>query len=562
LYTVHFPAFTTPTLIPPHTTPQPCQDISSFSMVYCGKPSGGCHACRERKTKCDQIPEGCTQCKRAKRECPGYRVPGDLIFRNESSNVIRKIKAKEAKAKSASPKPHTPPSFHSDADDVQSELFVDVVRQEDDALSIFSLAPTIEDRATGFFVTNYVIGADGPSRGHLDYFADIARSQALGDGLIECVKAVGLAGYAHSVHAPSLLKNARYQYVRALQSTNKALKDPAEVRKDTTLLSIMILGIFETITGCNQRSLKDWAEHLNGASAVIKLRGPDQIKTPAGRRMLLQVSSNLLIACINRGIPLPKHIREYMEAAMKFVQKPDSAFHVLDTMMKLASFRAECLNGKLKDRHEILSKALKLDGIMLSIASAVPPGWEYETVYLGEDSKYVYKGCYHIYYDVWMAQIWNALRTIRILLNETIRDVLLEGFALKPPVFSGSEHTAQFQISTDTLYELQADILYSVPQHMGIFPERGESGSLIQQVGGVYGRMSGGWFLLWPLWLAGVMDISTEEVRDYALLNLGNIGDVMGIKQAYVLAELLRAKQEVAVWKEPGDRTASEQEGG
>ena len=54
------------------------------------------------------------------------------------------------------------------------------------------------------------------------------------------MRAVGLAGYAHSVQAPSLLKNARYQYYRALQSTNAALKDPVDVKKDTTLLSIMI----------------------------------------------------------------------------------------------------------------------------------------------------------------------------------------------------------------------------------------------------------------------------------------------------------------------------------
>jgi hypothetical protein len=161
-----------------------------------------------------------------------------------------------------------------------------------------------------------------------------------------------------------------------------------------------------------------------------------------------------------------------------------------------------------------------------------------------------------------MAQVWNALRMVRILLNEMIRDVLLEGFALKPPVFSGSEYTAQFQISTDTLYEMQADILCSVPHHMGVFPERDTSQSLMQRAGGAYGRMSGGWFILWPLWLAGVMDIATEEVREYCLWGLRNVGNSMGIKQALVLAELLKAKQDVAIWREPGDKTAVEQDSG
>jgi hypothetical protein len=75
------------------------------------------------------------------------------------------------------------------------------------------------------------------------------------------MKAVGTAAYAHSVHAPLLMKNARYQYLLALQSTNAALRDPFEVKKDTTLLAIMVLGVFETITGVGRRSLDDWAEH-------------------------------------------------------------------------------------------------------------------------------------------------------------------------------------------------------------------------------------------------------------------------------------------------------------
>lgn len=67
------------------------------------------------------------------------------------------------------------------------------------------------------------------------------------------MRAVGLAGYAHSVQAPSLLKNARYQYYRALQSTNAALKDPVDVKKDTTLLSIMILGIVSDISSSTRQ---------------------------------------------------------------------------------------------------------------------------------------------------------------------------------------------------------------------------------------------------------------------------------------------------------------------
>ena len=104
-------------------------------MVFCGKPSGGCHACRARKTKCDKIPEGCTQCLRAKRGCPGYRSQGDLIFRDESTNVVRKFKAREAR-KQAALELSLPVSVPAEED-----RSLEIVRQQDPHLSSFQLAP-------------------------------------------------------------------------------------------------------------------------------------------------------------------------------------------------------------------------------------------------------------------------------------------------------------------------------------------------------------------------------------------------------------------------------------
>jgi hypothetical protein len=138
------------------------------------------------------------------------------------------------------------------------------------------------------------------------------------------------------------------------------------------------------------------------------------------------------------------------------------------------------------------------------------------------------------------------------MLNEIIRGTLLKGFASKPPIFTGTEYTAQFQISTDILYELQADILHSVPQHLGKFPKpsmRSNTSTLVSiNVGGsdfTKGRMSGGTFLIWPLWFAGVMDIATEEVRQFVIMSLKSVGDYMGIRLANVLAESVKANSDI-----------------
>lgn len=431
---------------------------------------------------------------------------------------------------------------------------------EDTKLSVFSLAPTLEDRATGFFVANYVLGISGPSRGHLDYLADIARREVLDEGLLCSIKAVGLAGYSHSNHASSLMKNARYQYMKALQSTNRALRDPETAKKDSTLISIMILTIYETITGCKQSSLKDWAQHVLGAAALVKLRGPEQIQTPAGRKMLIQSTASLMVYSLQAQCHVPDHIKDYIQKIVAMVDKPEPAMIVNSTMMKFSSLRADVAQGTLTDLNEILRQALEIDGIMLNLGASTPhEGWAYETVYTDEACDFVWNGQYHVYYDYWIAQIWNALRVVRIMANEMIRNILLKGFASLPPVFSQPEHTAQFQISTDTLYQLQADVLHSIVQHVGYFPKPTEKFQhksvaskklfdLHEELADV--RMSGGSFLLWPLYLVGMMDFSDVTVREFVIKNLNAIGDRMGINQAHVLADIVKTQTDFQVTKE------------
>jgi hypothetical protein len=331
---------------------------------------------------------------------------GDVIFHNESEKVVRKFKAKEAKdrSKKDASKASLPATISPEVDESVLDQSLEVVQYQTH-VSNFTLLPTIEDRATGFFVTNFVVNTDGKSPGRLDYLSEIYRDQTLDEGLLSSMRAVGFAGYAHATQAPVLLYNARQQYAQALKHTNNALQSPEDATKDTTLLSILVLGIFETITGCKQRSLKDWSEHINGAAAVVKLRGADQIKTTAGRRMLIQVTSNLLITSLARGTPVPDFICKFVDEAMKLAPRPEPGLLVQKTMIAVTQLRAEMLRGTLKDPQIIMAKSLELDGVLLEITENPPPGWEYETVYTDIDSPYIYHGRYHIYHDCSIAQI-------------------------------------------------------------------------------------------------------------------------------------------------------------
>ena len=57
------------------------------------------------------------------------------------------------------------------------------------------MAPSIDERATGFFFTNYIVDTGSPL--------------GVDDNLLICMKAVGLAGLSSAAHAPQLEQEVR-----------------------------------------------------------------------------------------------------------------------------------------------------------------------------------------------------------------------------------------------------------------------------------------------------------------------------------------------------------------
>ncbi|KFY11326.1 hypothetical protein V492_04525 [Pseudogymnoascus sp. VKM F-4246] len=548
-------------------------------MVYCGKPSGACHACRARRTRCDKLPDGCTQCSNAKRVCPGYRAMGDVLFKDVTTNVIRKAKASEVRAKqaalrpasNASSTPQTPSAAEDDGND-PSEEGVEVVEQAS-PMQQFSLVPTIDERATGFFVANYVYALNGHTRGHLDFLTDIFKRDNLDEGLVSSMKAVGLAGFAHSTHSPYLIKNARCQYIKAIQHTNAALRDPTAVKKDATLLTIIILGIFESVTGGSIRSLRDWVAHVVGAADVIKVRGHEGIESISGRRMLLQVTSNLLISCVQKAEPIPDHMAKLIYSAIDTIRTKDlvdniqsneSAFLVLDCMMRFAQLRSDVVHCRETDPVVIYTRSIELDAILEDLTNNPPEHWRIKTVFTDAASDFIYNGRYHINTDYIVSQAWNALRIIRFMLNEIIRDLLTAGATQSVNVhtaLTGPEFDSQRLKSIVAMYDAQEQILYSVPQHTDAIPGHGDSAIrtdlTMRTVWSDFrdypdherplAKISGALFLIWPLWFVGINDTASDDIKRFVVRNLRMVGDRMGLRQAYLLAEAVESQIELSV---------------
>ena len=281
----------------------------------------------------------------------------------------------------------------------------------------------------------------------------------------------------------------------------------------------------------------------------------------SGVRLFIQATTSLMVSCLEVGRTLPEHILALIAEVAKRADLSDPPWRYYETLMMLTNFRADVRRGVVSHPPEVLATALEIDKAALSIFAEAPSRYEYETIYTNAEPGVVFAGCYHVYQDYLSATIWNGMRAIRLMLHEIIRDILLKPCPCGTSFSTDEQYKAQLQLSTDIMYQMQSDIIASVPQHLGYAPTKSTSAPTSehsfpwshfnkrlptsQQTPGLDSagppmiRVFGGYTLPWALYIAGAIDIATEPVRLWIIETLQRMGRSMGIQQAIVLADKL-----------------------
>ena len=258
-------------------------------MVYAG-PSRGCHICRQRRIKvyhalflarnqtdtaqCDQKLPACGQCIRKKKTCPGYRSEADLIFRVENDHAASLVAGRKSRRRSSPPpRPHvsarsSPGRVAQDfSESVQSPSTVVSFAGPDQPPNFRTLLPTLGERASCFFIANYILESSDVSYGFMEYLPPIVgyQSGSMLSTVIECLGLAAMSNVAGS-QAPATIV-ARRKYGEALSMVNRALQTPEIVTEDQTLLSVMLLGVYEV---CNCKPI--YLSELLQCGALDKTR--------------------------------------------------------------------------------------------------------------------------------------------------------------------------------------------------------------------------------------------------------------------------------------------------
>jgi len=224
---------------------------------------------------------------------------------------------------------------------------------------------SVEDRAKRLFISHHVFG-DSPVLHYMKSFYPPSPNDKY---FIFTLRAVSLAYLSNDVRSPEVLQQARKTYGSALALTNKALLSQDIALRNNTLLTVLLLDLFENLTSDEQNPTASTTKHLDGALALLKFRGNAQFQDPVSLSMFKHLSSNLVPSCLERGIAIPKDFLRFRKQATRFVDTNDPDWRLSDLMIQLAKLRAS-LQGSKTSGTQAIATAQYLDLEFLDISNA------------------------------------------------------------------------------------------------------------------------------------------------------------------------------------------------
>jgi len=138
---------------------------------------------------------------------------------------------------------------------------------------------------------------------------------------------------------------------------------------------------------------------------------------------------------------------------------------------------------------------------------------------------------YDVYPDLWIASMWNNYRSVRLLIHEAI---------IKATMKCGlAEEKQETQSSIRVLVDMTNDVCRSVAYHLGYSRNVGQETNSNKAEGTDLLPTPGGYLLMWPLFLSGMLRTTPKDQRRWIATTLSQIGIGMGLRLALSMATIL-----------------------
>lgn len=349
------------------------------------------------------------------------------------------------------------------------------------------------------------------------------------------IAAVGLVALANSTQQSDLAGQARSKYSEAIGKVNAALESPTESTKDSTLMAVITLGVFEQVS-----RHESWQRHVQGAAALVAARGKDQFSRPVGIHMFNQVRAELLISCFqSRGVRwFPEDMIKLQVEASNYIDTSSLFWHlgVLGTrcanlLSKVRAHHGDYVWSGLLEEATILERDFQHASKTLEIQEPYTTTRE-----LRGDTEVVYRGQIDLYKDFWAIRLWNNCRTLRIILGEIIMFLLNKVLAADVAQSLREHLRLRVEGTFKALEELGNDLLATVPQSLDFISSTAKP---------MQGNVPGGYLLIWGLYMVGQCVVTKSETRRWVMRRLEDIGRTTGMS---VTTRLIQDIKKIDDW--------------
>ncbi|KAI0145398.1 hypothetical protein GGR57DRAFT_507000 [Xylariaceae sp. FL1272] len=505
--------------------------------------------------KCDRKRPVCSQCTRAKVQCGGYRDPFSLRHRDQTAAVVTRFQSGSDADHDASAPVDSAMPVQSNSSAVtpynktgQSTVPTSSPRQ--------ILSTNFQDAAVSYFLHVY---ASSSKFNYLPHHIHQAQS-LVPQETVMALSAPALVLFSQDFRLPDLLPQARALYTKSLAQTNRSLTSTRHAVLDNTLISVLLLSLFEGLSMGGPRSPASWMAHAEGAAALLRLRGKSQFNTTLGRDLFLHASGQLRVSYVARGASLPPVLKTLQQNCSTLYQDhfgsrladlQDEHAFLLESLgasskpsgasEERSGDHASLLANVLRDTHpltmwECLTRALALservEGLQAELEICAP----YDIVEkegLGENvdvfGRYVYR-----YKEVSDQTRWNGLRVLRLRLNDLLFTMLSTDDETITVQFSQEYLDQQRVIAFDRTHNTVNDLLSSVPHLLELSPTRVLSSSA---------RL-----LIWPLSIVASSAVASAPAKEFALRRLAFIAKEFNLSQASETLRIVKAKDDSDDW--------------
>ncbi|KAL9109675.1 MAG: hypothetical protein Q9227_005713 [Pyrenula ochraceoflavens] len=493
---------------------------------------------------CDEAKPTCNRCQKARRTCLGYRPATDVYFRNETKSTERRVRRDlerwspiDTIFPSKRYRPTTSLDYLGFVRPDENRPFLAIVQE--------SLFPSQESVALKFFFEGVDrTPADHESRtGYLDILPSIYANSAADSALPAVTAAIALGTLGASLRRPECFAEAGKQYTKAIALANAAIQDPELAKKDETLMTVLLFALFEGV-------------HTTGAIAIVKYRGKQMFETETSRKLYLAVQQNM---------PL------------------DS---LMVTIYEVPTLRAQALDLLGKERSPENDKAVRglirackaMDQALIAWPKTLDESWIPTTVSripspddlssVEWEREAAWPGDIDSYADPWTSHVWAAWRNSRIFISAIIiRSYLwIAGQPIDVATKTAeTERHADFLEAREVLQQMVDNTCASIPLQIARierndadpieflasysdFSKRSTTDDTNASPSDhkpsrplncdIISRPLGGYYLLWPLFVAsGVITVSPYQ-RQWIRGRLLHIGRGFGIRGAEMMASL------------------------